>query len=62
MADAADAKTPEERAKRVVCAICKIASRKQLNTDPLAAAEFKSAILQPYAAQRMEDGCDDQPF
>jgi hypothetical protein len=50
--------TPEQRAKLVVCGICQIQSRKQLDTDDEAASRFKTAILRPYSEQRRRDGLD----
>lgn len=40
----------EEWAKRYICTVCKIASRKELDTDHQAASIFKRLFKTPYAA------------
>lgn len=49
-----------DMAKYVVCAMCKIDSRKQLDTAPGADILFRSNFLEPYAAARRADGIDDE--
>lgn len=59
--DAAD-KSGEELAKAIICALCKIDSRKQLDTAPGAEMIFRAKILEPYAEVRRLDHLDDKPF
>ncbi len=49
----------EAAAKAFVCTLCGITSRKELNTDELAAGVFVSKIKEPYQLQREEDGVDE---
>ncbi len=53
-------KTGEELAKAVICLVCKIDSRKQLETAPGADMLFRSKILEPYAKARAADGIDEE--
>ncbi len=58
-----DVPKPDERAKAVVCEICTIKSRTELDTDTRAGNTFRSRIMEPYKARREEDGVDDDaPF
>jgi hypothetical protein len=47
-------------AKYVICAMCKIESRKQLDTAIGADRIFRANFLEPYAAQRKADGIDEE--
>ena len=51
-----------ERAKSVVCNLCGISSRKELDTNSEAKEEFKALIMVPYVARRKEDGVDEGNF
>ena len=44
----------ESAAKGAICEICRIKSRKELDTDPRAARVFHQAIREPYAAFNAE--------
>jgi hypothetical protein len=44
-----DGPNPEEACKRIICVLCKIESRKQLDTNPEAARLFDLHIRNPYA-------------
>ena len=48
--------TGEQQAREVVLRLCGIASRKELDTDPRAAAIFNEKIRHPYAAEYGEKG------
>lgn len=50
---------PSDRAKAVVCATCRIDSRKQLDTAIGADRIFRTEFLEPYAAAREADGIDE---
>lgn len=45
----------EEIAKAIVCGLCQIDSRKELNEDEFAASEFDRIIRIPYAQVRKDD-------
>jgi hypothetical protein len=48
----------EERAKGVICQLCGIDSRKELDENGAAGSVFKDLILGPYADARLADGMD----
>ena len=53
----------EEVAKQVICGLCDIGSRKELDTVDKARRMFEERIRGPYAAWRLEDGVDgEDPF
>ncbi len=51
---------PEEKAKKVICSVCEIDSRKQLDTAIGADRIFRSHFLEPYAKQRLIDRVDEE--
>ena len=53
-----DSKRPADRSKQVICSLCGIDSRKELDTDSSAGFLFKNLILDPYAEARLADGMD----
>jgi len=55
-------KGPEDQAKYIVCNVCRISSRKDLDTNTAAKEAFVKHIKDPYSAQREEDGVDAVPF
>lgn len=59
---AIEAKTPEDQAKAVVLDVCKITSRKELDTSDLAAHLFRELIMEPYKQHREDEGVDKEHF
>jgi hypothetical protein len=55
-----DAKTPEDQAAAVIKRVCKIDTRKELDTIHSAGAMFREHIMGPYIQARKDDHIDDE--